>query len=90
MTVTIKYIGLYSDLAGTKEEIVEVQGESTTAKELAITLCERFGPEFEHVTFEKDRNGWEAAWFINGRAAALATPIRDGDTVTITYRLEGG
>ncbi|MBE5781432.1 MAG: hypothetical protein E7328_06410 [Clostridiales bacterium] len=88
--ITVKYIGLYSDLAGITEEKLEIPAEGTTARQLAIELCERFGPEFEHVVFESNRSGWSCAMFINGRAASMKSPIQDGNVITITYQLEGG
>ena len=88
--ITVKYIGLYSDLAGTTQETVEIPEEGITTKDLAIQLCEKYGPDFEHVMFEDNRTGWAAALFVDGRAAAMRTRIQDGNVLTITYRLEGG
>ena len=82
--ITVKYIGLYSDLAGTTQETVEIPEEGITTKDLAIQLCEKYGPDFEHVMFEDNRTGWAAALFVDGRAAAMRTMIQDGNVLTIT------
>lgn len=94
MRVKVKYFALLRELAGKREEDVEVD-EETRVEELLEKLSERYGERFrDYVYGVGEFNGLTLTFLLNGRNIELMdgfkTKLRDGDTLSILPPVVGG
>ncbi|MEM4443729.1 MAG: molybdenum cofactor biosynthesis protein MoaE [Thermofilum sp.] len=83
MKVSVKYIALYRDLAGTSEEIIELPGESSVRDLLeAVAL--------KHHALGEYLGSGEAVVLVDGKAAQMSDRLRDGCEVVVMPPISGG
>ncbi|RLF15838.1 MAG: molybdopterin synthase sulfur carrier subunit [Thermoprotei archaeon] len=80
--VTVKYLTIFSNLTGKREEKVKLQ-EGSTLKDLAGLLYRKYGRDFEE-------HAKQAMFLVNGRQAEMNERLSHGDVVVISYPVGGG
>lgn len=87
MTVTVKYLGTFSQLTGRKEERVELE-EGATVDALITKLVLKYGRELRKRL--EDTTTRPVLFIVGDRPAGGDRPLSDGDEVLVTYPAGGG
>ena len=90
MKVTVKYLGAFSDVGASKDEICELDEPFVGA--LIDCLIERNGEKFRRLIFDSStetlRGG--ATLLVNGHSRDLGHKLSDGDEVALLTPVVGG
>jgi MoaD family protein len=86
--VKVKYLMIFSQVAGKMEENVTVQ-EGGTIEDLLKMLYSRYGRKFKKL-IEHDFENRSVIFVVNGQSKEATTPLMDGDEVLISYPVGGG
>lgn len=85
--VVVKYLGTFSQLAGRREESVELD-EGATVDALARKLVQRYGRKLK-LRLEDDETR-PVLFLVGDRPAGGDRELADGDEVLLTYPAGGG
>jgi molybdopterin converting factor small subunit len=85
--VTVRYLGTFSQLAGRREESVELE-EGATVELLARRLVQAHGRELKRRL--EDASTRPVLFVVRERAVEPSHLLADGDEVLLTYPAGGG
>jgi MoaD family protein len=88
ITVTLKYYGLFAQLAGKQSEQIQFKGKGTVA-ELLEQLSRKYGAELADRA-EAERV-YKSALVVRGDARIdKDTPLNQGDEIALLFPVGGG
>lgn len=85
--VTVKLFGVFSELAKTRKEELEFEGE--TLDELVEFMCSKYGRKFRD-RIEGSVDGPEVLFAVNGKIGDENVVLNDGDEIIVSYPVGGG
>ncbi len=85
--VTVKFFGVFSELAKTRKEELEFEGESLD--ELIEFMCSKYGRKFRDRV-EGSIDGPEVLFAVNGKIGEKDVSLNDGDEIIVSYPVGGG
>jgi molybdopterin converting factor small subunit len=88
VTVTVRYLGILSQLAGRRKERVVLE-EGTTVEGLVDVLLKRHGRELAG-RLEPGGGMQEVVFAVRGEVADPSRVLEDDDDVVISYPVGGG
>lgn len=93
MRITIRFFAAYRDIAGSKEEQIEVRGHASVGALLDVLF--RRSPRLRQEIADEEGNVREYVGVLtNGRHVrdlqGLSTPLADGDVVSLFPPVAGG
>ncbi len=86
--VKVKYLMVFSQVTGKKEEKVAID-EGAAIKDLLKSLYNRYGRKFKKL-IETDLENRSVLFVVNGEEKDASTTLKDGDEVLISYPVGGG
>ncbi|MEE9151688.1 MAG: MoaD family protein [Thermoplasmata archaeon] len=86
--VTVKYLMVFSQVTGKKEEKLAFDEEGTIEDLLKI-LYNRYGRKFKKL-IEQDFENTSVLFVVNGESKDVSTKLKDKDEVLISYPVGGG
>lgn len=85
--VTVKFFGTFSELARTRKEELEFEGD--TLHELIEFMCSKYGRKFrDRVKGSIDGPG--VLFAVNGKIGEKDVALDDGDEIVVSYPVGGG
>ncbi|TET89278.1 MAG: MoaD/ThiS family protein [Methanomassiliicoccales archaeon] len=85
--VTVKFFGIFSELAKTRKEELEFEGEAL--EELVEFMCSKYGRKFRD-RIEGSIDGPEVLFAVNGKIGDKNVVLNDGDEIIVSYPVGGG
>jgi MoaD family protein len=95
LRIVVQFLSIYRSLAGEAQCTVDLAAGATVG-DLLIRLSERYGPVFQRAVLASEGRALAADVTVlrNGENIALgqgvATPLCDGDQVTLLLAISGG
>lgn len=93
MEITVQYTGQLANIAGTREEIVEMDGGSTV-KHLVAHLAKRHGEQYADLVLTAGGEVRPSLLIISGseqiEGAPEITPLDAGKTIMLMTPIAGG
>ena len=86
--VKVKYLMVFSQVAGKKEEKLAID-ENGTIEDLLKILYNRYGRKFKKL-IEQDFENRSVLFVVNGESKDVSTKLQDKDEVLISYPVGGG
>lgn len=89
--VTVKYLMVFSQVTGKKQERLAIE-EGAAINDLLRILYNRYGRKFKKL-IEQDLENRSVLFVVNGEAkdiSTISTKLKDGDEVLISYPVGGG
>lgn len=86
--VTVKYLMVFSQVTGKKQERLAIE-EGATINDLLKILYNRYGRKFKKL-IEQDLENRSVLFVVNGEVKDMSTKLKDGDEVLISYPVGGG
>ncbi|MFQ5885113.1 MAG: MoaD/ThiS family protein [Thermoplasmata archaeon] len=85
--VTVKFFGIFSELARTRKEELEFEGK--TLQDLVGFMSSKYGRKFrDRVQGRTD--GPEVIFAVNGKISDRDVALDDGDEILVSYPVGGG
>ncbi len=85
--VTVKFFGIFSELAKTRKEELEFEGK--TLNELIEFMCSKYGRKFRDRA-EGSIDSPEVLYAVNGKINERNIALNDGDEIIVSYPVGGG
>lgn len=85
--VTVKFYGTFSQLAKTRKEEMEFEGE--TLEDLIEFMCSKYGRKFRDKV-QGGVDGPEVLFAVNGKIGEKSVELNDGDEIVVSYPVGGG
>ncbi|MEM3572019.1 MAG: ubiquitin-like small modifier protein 1 [Candidatus Bathyarchaeia archaeon] len=95
MKVTIKFFASLREIAGKKEEVLNLD-DGSLVEDLIKILIDKYGPEFKYYVYDEKKSSLkqDIQFLLNGRNVltlnGLKTKLQDGDQVAILPPVGGG
>jgi MoaD family protein len=95
-TLTIKFFGALRDMAGRREEKLELGSRGLTIGEVLDRLAVRHGKKFKSYVFEEGSKTIrpQISIMVNGQSLknpeSLAARVKNGDTIAVLPPISGG
>lgn len=86
--VTVKYLMVFSQVTGKKEEKLAID-EYATIEDLLKILYNRYGRKFKKL-IEQDFENRSVLFVVNGESKNVSTKLNDKDEILISYPVGGG
>ena len=87
LRVTVKFFGIFSELARTRKEELEFEGK--TLQDLVGLMSSKYGRKFrDRVQGRTD--GPEVIFAVNGKISDRDVALDDGDEILVSYPVGGG
>ncbi|UCF08548.1 MAG: MoaD/ThiS family protein [Thermoplasmata archaeon] len=86
--ITVKYLMAFSQVAGKKNEKIQLQKDATL-QDLLDHLYNRYGRKFKKLV-RTDLENRSVLFVVNGEEKDISTILAEGDEVLISYPVGGG
>lgn len=86
--VKVKYLMVFSQVTGKKEEKLAID-ENGTIEDLLKVLYNRYGRKFKKL-IEQDFENRSVLFVVNGESKDVSAKLKDEDEVLISYPVGGG
>lgn len=92
MNIKVKYFGLFEDLAGRSEDVIELEHDNLFIEDLINLLSEKYGAKFRNTLIDSKTKQLKEGCilFLNNMKGNLDQPIKDGDILYLLPILAGG
>lgn len=85
--VTVKFFGIFSELAKKRKEELEFEGE--TLQDLIDFMSTKYGRKFRDRV-QGRTEGPDVIFAVNGKISEKDVSLNDGDEILISYPVGGG